>query len=1041
MNASERSFDRGSSPGRPHTTHRARRHRVRDAAVTLALAAGMLWPSLSTAVDWGISIPRGSYAKGYTPKGTAIVKQGDLYHAFYSLENWESNDPYRLTKKFGHSTSPDLKTWTFLDTSFAVSTTGWDRDYIWAPQIVVENSVFHLFYTGVQMVTGQAMQKTMHATATALSTTVGGATAWTRSNNPVYERPLSWTNPALPADFRDPFIMPSPYSSGSNSGWFSYHVGHLDPFLEINPNPQNYVVGAARAAAGALTSWSDRGPLVTTDYDWQWPQGGPGVRSRLLESPHIVSHDGTYYLFFSGDFVDGTGSVRYLTGTNPLGDAWTPNGQWTFKGFVPGLHEWAFNSESFSESYADGKDDYFAYVQDTQDSWDRYVQVKQLVWTPEEPQPFVLVDPLKVTSITFPFSGNALTEGGLGYLFFLTAHQDEYPRTLRLEAFEVDGATRTPIDPNAIGIPNAITYVRSSPIVPFTPHFVPDDDDTPNRMEIVLRYRGYESSMFTITPNNGTPTELHIPTLEPTAHYTPKDWGILKVDSLYHAFYIMTNWTSPEAHREENRLGHATSQDLRVWKFGADASTAFFAAPNDWGPDHVWAPTLVERNGVFWMFYTGVKDSTVGGVPKIVQRIGAAYTTNHDLTGWTRVSGPVNVCGAPWMSCTNFNFRDPFVMPYAGGAAGGPGWLMYVTTNSSSGESVLDLSRSDDLGTWPDVGPLLETRITGKTLESPHVLKHGNEWFLFESIGFDGSVRQFRGTDPGDTSWTPMAALTQIDNNRFASEAFTETYPDSRTEDFFGIVSDDQGSQSRHLEFYQMDWYPDGTFTLFDPLKLDQIDVTPAAPTTVTSGGAASLTLHTANVPGRSRIAPIEVFEVDATSRTKISPTVMGLPLTVTINSYPTQTVNFTAQYYSDDDGTPARSEFLIRIKGVEASSQLWVQSSGGGGGGGGPFEMDGKPASTLPTVLAFRAIGETPITAGEGLLIELPAASKATLDLFDVRGRRIRRLMDRDLDPGATIEVWDRKDEGGRAVAPGVYFARLDTRLGMRAARVIVIR
>src|SRR6185503_16089876 len=133
-------------------------------------------------------------------------------------------------------------------------------------------------------------------------------------------------------------------------------------------------------------------------------------------------------------------------------------------------------------------------------------------------------------------------------------------------------------------------------------------------------------------------------------------------------------------------------------------------------------------------------------------------TTNRDLTGWNRVTGPVNVCGASWMNCAEFNFRDPFVMPYAGGAAGGPGWLMYVTTNPAganytTNDYVIDLARSDDLGMWPDVGPLWDTRNVWHGLESPHVLKHGSDWYLFESKANDGSVRYLRGSDPGGTSW------------------------------------------------------------------------------------------------------------------------------------------------------------------------------------------------------------------------------------------------------------------------------------------------
>lgn len=53
---------------------------------------------------------------------------------------------------------------------------------------------------------------------------------------------------------------------------------------------------------------------------------------------------------------------------------------------------------------------------------------------------------------------------------------------------------------------------------------------------------------------------------------------------------------------------------------------------------------------------------------------------------------------------------------------------------------------------------------------------------------------------------------------------------------------------------------------------------------------------------------------------------------------------------------------------------------------------------------------------------VTLPAALAATVEVFDMLGRRIRRLDDRVLPPGETSIGWDGHDDsGGRAVA-GIY-------------------
>ena len=56
----------------------------------------------------------------------------------------------------------------------------------------------------------------------------------------------------------------------------------------------------------------------------------------------------------------------------------------------------------------------------------------------------------------------------------------------------------------------------------------------------------------------------------------------------------------------------------------------------------------------------------------------------------------------------------------------------------------------------------------------------------------------------------------------------------------------------------------------------------------------------------------------------------------------------------------------------------------------------------------------------------DLPAPGRVVLEVFDVRGRRIRGLVDAELPAGPHSVLWDGRDDGGRVMPSGVYFSRL---------------
>lgn len=70
-------------------------------------------------------------------------------------------------------------------------------------------------------------------------------------------------------------------------------------------------------------------------------------------------------------------------------------------------------------------------------------------------------------------------------------------------------------------------------------------------------------------------------------------------------------------------------------------------------------------------------------------------------------------------------------------------------------------------------------------------------------------------------------------------------------------------------------------------------------------------------------------------------------------------------------------------------------------------------------------AVRPNPAPGEATVALSLPTRSHATLTVLDVRGRVVRRLVDRALEAGEHRVVWDGRTDRGQRAAAGVYFLR----------------
>jgi hypothetical protein len=98
---------------------------------------------------------------------------------------------------------------------------------------------------------------------------------------------------------------------------------------------------------------------------------------------------------------------------------------------------------------------------------------------------------------------------------------------------------------------------------------------------------------------------------------------------------------------------------------------------------------------------------------------------------------------------------------------------------------------------------------------------------------------------------------------------------------------------------------------------------------------------------------------------------------------------------------------------------------------------------AAAPRRLALAPALPNPTTAGAVLRFVLPAGRRrgVRLELYDVHGRLVRRLVDAPLAGGMHRLGWDGRDQEGRRLAAGVYFVRLASTGEVRTTKLTVLR
>jgi hypothetical protein len=93
------------------------------------------------------------------------------------------------------------------------------------------------------------------------------------------------------------------------------------------------------------------------------------------------------------------------------------------------------------------------------------------------------------------------------------------------------------------------------------------------------------------------------------------------------------------------------------------------------------------------------------------------------------------------------------------------------------------------------------------------------------------------------------------------------------------------------------------------------------------------------------------------------------------------------------------------------------------------------------PLATATLAAAPNPFNPATEIRLDLPRSGPITLDVFDARGRHVRRLLDGDRPAGEHTLRWSGHDQTGRPLASGVYHLRLRSVAGVTTRAVTLVK
>ena len=182
-------------------------------------------------------------------------------------------------------------------------------------------------------------------------------------------------------------------------------------------------------------------------------------------------------------------------------------------------------------------------------------------------------------------------------------------------------------------------------------------------------------------------------------------------------------------------------------------------------------------------------------------------------------------------------------------------------------------------------------------------------------------------------------------------------------------------------------------------------------------------------------ILPAGLGFVSATATTGIYDHLSGIWTVGSVTAATSDTLSISADVALGTGGTRISNTASVTAVAQEDPTSGDVSSS---------VDIDVQTVvATLGAVtrISLSALQPNPFEGRTHVHFDLPRPQSVRIAVYDLAGRRVRNLVEGAVEAGRHVEIWDGLDAGGRPVASGVYFIRMDTASYSATEKAVLLR
>lgn len=525
-----------------------------------------------------------------------------------------------------------------------------------------------------------------------------------------------------------------------------------------------------------------------------------------------------------------------------------------------------------------------------------------------------------------------------------------------------------------------------------------------------------------------------------------KDHSLIRENGVFHLFYLRGDPAID--------IGHATSTDLIHW---TAEQGVLSVQPGTWDERAMWAPQVVKLSTGWVMYYTGVN------VPAS-QQAGIAVST--DLYNWSKLPDPVYhpdpLTWAEWSVNAFSHGRDPFVFQHEG--------LFYMLNTAKTwfNRGAAACAVSTDGFAWQDAGPLY-VHDTWHVLESLQLLERNGRFHMFftEEVVF-GTSHMF--SDSLMSGWDianrriidfgHAAEVTPFDGHHIFSRHAVHSYGDGT---LHWVIRLDTLKWAGEIPFVSRPWPLQANWTQTEGFAFT------TQPTFLNNPAVRGDSVDV-GFEGLCWLSSFENYQgplgsgaAGAILGDGATGTIQSRTFTVTGNSinllvgggdYPddcyvalvdanTQETLFT----ETGKNTDAMDRRFWNVEGFKGKS-VYIEITDDATSAFGHISVDDiresfdrirrghgrdkrkpklmkTPKPSEQAIQLFRN-SPNPFNPVTDISYYLPESARVSIDIFDVGGRRVRRLASGQEGAGSHTVRWDGTNDHNTTLSTGIYFYRL---------------